>query len=125
MNILLIIACFISLTSAQRWQQFGSTEYFFGQEQIEFARAVKTCENLFATLVVIDNKIIQEFLEDVISDGTSMYLSNIYFVKKVLIIRTIIINSLSILLDLFVKAKELSSCAISICLLTITAILDL
>ena len=70
---LFAIACFFSFTTAQNWRKFGSTEYFVGQEQVEFAIAKMTCENMFSTLVVINSENVRNFLEEIVADGTCIF----------------------------------------------------
>ena len=64
MKNLLLIVCFFPFTLCQTWHGFESNEYFVGREVVVRSVSTERCQNMSATLVIVDSEAIMTFLHD-------------------------------------------------------------
>ena len=68
--LVLLIVVLSNDVVAQVWHQNGLIEYFVSDKEKNFDQAKSSCENLQATLVMIQTENVQLFLEALITNKT-------------------------------------------------------
>ena len=68
MKKLLLILCLFPFASCQMWHGFKANEYFVGREPVVRSAATEMCQNMSATLVIVNSEDIMTFLIDLFHD---------------------------------------------------------
>ena len=82
MKNLQLMLCLFPFSLSQMWHGFESNEYFVGRKPVVQSVATKMCQNMSATLVIVDSEDIMAFLIDLFDDLTGkIFMVFVYYYK--------------------------------------------